>query len=170
MHRLFSLIIKHYKDPEESGLFVKAVTKAIFLDMDMAVSVYIDVGNEKARETMCVYADEFESGVRAVVDSVASAATQLQATSQSMSAAAEETSVQAGAVDDAARRAVASIESVQEQTRSVETVSATAEKSVELSKGTMGCLDVKLQNRRSFSKAINDIARQTRSGWPARDD
>ena len=161
IHRMISLIAHHYKDPEEVSLFVKAMTKAIFLDMDMAISVYIDVGNEKARETMKRYADDFESGVRAVVDSVSSAATQLQATSQSMSAAAEETSVQAGAVDDAARRAVASIDSVQEQTRSVETVSATAEKSVEHSKGTMDALIQAAEQIGSFSKAINDIARQT---------
>ena len=161
MHRIISLVIQHYKDPEEASLYVKAMTKAIFLDMDMAISVYIDVGNEKAREMMNRYADDFESGVRAVVASVASAATQLQATSQSMSAAAEETSVQAGAVDDAARRAVSSIESVQQQTRSVEKVSATAEKSVEHSKGTMDALIQAAEQIGSFSKAINDIARQT---------
>lgn len=160
-HRLISLVIQHYKDPEEASLFVKAMVKAIFVDIDMAISVYIDVGNEKAREAMNRHADDFESGVRAVVDSVASAATQLQATSQSMSAAAEETSVQAGAVDDAARRAVASIDSVQQQTRSVETVSATAEKSVEHSKGTMDALIQAAEQIGSFSKAINDIARQT---------
>ncbi|WP_343563491.1 globin-coupled sensor protein [Kiloniella sp. b19] len=160
-NRLMNLILEHYPDPAESGRFVEAVNKAVFLDMDLAISVYIDAANDKVQETMNRHAESFENEVKVVVDGVASAATELQATSQTMAASAEETSVQAETVSTAAEQAAASVEAIQRQTHQAEEVSGRAARSVEHSKGTMESLTQAAEQIGSFSKTIHDIARQT---------
>jgi methyl-accepting chemotaxis protein len=58
------------------------------------------------------YIATFESGVRGSLDTLASAATEMRATSQSMSATAEETSAQATTVAAAAEQASANVQTV----------------------------------------------------------
>jgi methyl-accepting chemotaxis protein len=57
-------------------------------------------------------ADDFESGVRTSLDTLASAATEMRATSQGMSATAEETSAQATTVAAAAEQASVNVQTV----------------------------------------------------------
>ena len=64
------------------------------------------------RAAMNQMADEFQASVGGVVDTVASAATQMQATAQSMSSTAEQTSRQSTAVAAAAEQASANVQTV----------------------------------------------------------
>ena len=67
---------------------------------------------EEKRAAMNMMADEFQASVGGVVDTVASAATQMQSTAQSMSSTAEETSRQSTAVAAAAEQASANVQTV----------------------------------------------------------
>jgi len=68
-----------------------------------------EIEKKAAMNTM---ADDFESSVKGIVQMVASASTELQSTAQSMSATAEETSRQAGAVAAASEQASTNVQTV----------------------------------------------------------
>ncbi len=69
------------------------------------------IGNE-TRKQQKEFAEGFENRVKAVVDAVASAATELQATAQSMTAAADQSSGQATSAASAVEQAAANVEAV----------------------------------------------------------
>jgi methyl-accepting chemotaxis protein len=72
---------------------------------------------EERRQAMNAMADNFEGSVKGVVDTVASASTEMQSTAQGLSAAAEETS----------RQATAAAAGVEQASTNVETVASAAE-------------------------------------------
>ena len=67
---------------------------------------------EEKRTAMNKMADDFQSSVGGIVESVSSASTQMQSTAQAMSATAEETSCQSTAVAAAAEQASANVQTV----------------------------------------------------------
>ncbi|MEO3430692.1 methyl-accepting chemotaxis protein [Pelagibius sp. CAU 1746] len=71
---------------------------------------------EDKRRTMNELADKFSADVGAVVEAVTSASTELESTAQSMSAVAEETSQQSGAVASAAQQSAANVQTVSSAT------------------------------------------------------
>lgn len=88
---------------------VAAFTKAAMLDMDFAISIYLEE-SEKARTKMVrQIADTFEASVSRVVETVASASTELSVTARSMSSIAEATSDRATTVAAAAEEATANV-------------------------------------------------------------
>ncbi|MEP9367842.1 HAMP domain-containing methyl-accepting chemotaxis protein [Xanthobacter sp. VNH20] len=78
---------------------------------------------ERRKAEMRALADQFESAIGAVVDTVASAATELQQAAETLSSTAEETSAQAAAVAAAAGLATTNVQSV---ASAVEELSASA--------------------------------------------
>jgi len=69
-------------------------------------------GERERREAMLAVAKSFEDSVKQVVEGVASAATEMQATSQSMSTTADQTSQQAGTAAQASERANSNVQVV----------------------------------------------------------
>ncbi|MFG1399165.1 methyl-accepting chemotaxis protein [Roseixanthobacter pseudopolyaromaticivorans] len=78
---------------------------------------------ERRKAEMRALADQFESAIGAVVDTVASAATELQQAAETLSSTADETSAQAAAVAAAAGLATTNVQSV---ASAVEELSASA--------------------------------------------
>lgn len=62
----------------------KAIIRAAMLDMDLAISVYIDAGKRERRAMLEKLAGDFETAVGGVVNIVASAATELQSSARSL--------------------------------------------------------------------------------------
>ncbi|WP_213030231.1 protoglobin domain-containing protein, partial [Acinetobacter baumannii] len=62
----------------------KAILRAAMLDMDIAISVYIEAGRRDRIHTLNTIATNFEGAIGGVVSIVASAATELQASAQSL--------------------------------------------------------------------------------------
>ena len=67
---------------------------------------------EEKREATLKMADDLESSVKGVVDSVGGAATEMEATAQSMSASSEQTTQKAGAVAAASEQATVNVQTV----------------------------------------------------------
>ncbi len=105
----------------------KAVIKAAMLDMDLAIAVYIEAGRRDRRSTLDRLASAFQEAVGGVVENVASAATQLQASAQTMTAAAKHTAEQSNAVADASDKATSNVKTVavatEELTSSIQEIS-----------------------------------------------
>ncbi|MCF2524959.1 globin-coupled sensor protein [Bradyrhizobium sp. G127] len=89
-----------------------AVIKAAMLDMDLAIAVYIEAGRRDRRNTLDSLATNFEQAVGGVVSIVASAATELQASAQSMTAAARDTAEQSTSVASASEEATVNVQTV----------------------------------------------------------
>jgi methyl-accepting chemotaxis protein len=90
----------------------RAVINAAMLDMDIAIAVYIDAGRRDRRQTLDELATNFEAAIGGVVDVVASAATELQASAQSLQAATARTSTQSNVVTASSREATANVNAV----------------------------------------------------------
>jgi len=113
LNRMVELVQQNYrKKPEKAALMISALNKAVMLDMDLAISVYIQSARESASATLNKHADVFEHEVHAMVEIVAAAATELQSTANGMSQTAEQTSRQASAVAAAAEQAASNVETV----------------------------------------------------------
>ena len=89
----------------------KAVIKAALLDMDLAISVYIDAGN-RARATTMKHAAELQQRVNATVDEIQHTATDLTATAQILTAAANSTTDRSTSVAAGAEEASMNVRTV----------------------------------------------------------
>ncbi|MGC2854006.1 protoglobin domain-containing protein [Novispirillum sp. DQ9] len=113
LNKLVDIVQKHYrKKPERAAQIQQAINKALLLDMDIAISVYIQTARETAARTLNEHASVFENEVHGMVEIVAAAATELQSTSQSMAETAEATSRQASLVATAAEEASQNVQTV----------------------------------------------------------
>ncbi len=102
--------------PEATTELAAALTKAAMLDMDIAISIYLDAAEEARRAALAQaeaerqtmlrdLADRFESAVSGIVDRVASAACELEATARTMADTAGQTSDRSTRVAAAAQQA-----------------------------------------------------------------
>jgi methyl-accepting chemotaxis protein len=130
---------------------------------------------EDRRGAMLQLADGFEASVKGIVQSVSSAATQLEANAQSMSAVAEESARQATAVAQAATEASSnvttvaaaseelssSISEISRQVAESSTITRTAVDEVAKTGATVESLAVAAEKIGGIVQLINDIASQT---------
>lgn len=89
MSAIHKLVVKKYKgNPDKAGSVIEAVNKAIMLDMDLAISIYIQTAKDNAEKQLNDHANDFEGTVKAMVESLAAASTELSATAQTLTASA----------------------------------------------------------------------------------
>jgi methyl-accepting chemotaxis protein len=99
-------------DPRKLAVAAKqciAFNKAAMLDMDFAISIYLEESEAEKNRAVAAIADSFEGKVGTVVETVASAATQLSMTARQMSEIAGRTSDKAMTVSAAAEEATANV-------------------------------------------------------------
>ncbi|WP_259780902.1 globin-coupled sensor protein [Aestuariispira ectoiniformans] len=162
LNRLSRLIADVYSgDREKTDDMLDAVHKAIFLDMDIAISVYFQAMQDRAAETLNGHANRFESDVGSIVGIVKTAASELRETSASMSAAAEEADAQASAVAAAADQLNQSIEEIGRQALNGSTITSQAVERARQSNERVGTLADSSEKIGDVVKLINDIANQT---------
>lgn len=96
--------------------YVGAFNRAAMLDMDFAISIYLEESEAAKQKAIRDIAASFESSVGGIVTTVAAAATELEHTARSMSAIAEATSSKAVVVSAAAEQATTSVATVASST------------------------------------------------------
>lgn len=89
-----------------------ALNRAAVLDMDLAISVYLEAAGRNRRETLEALAGNFEQVVATVVRSVTTAANDLQASAGLLAASSSETLHQADAATESSLEATTNIEAV----------------------------------------------------------
>ncbi|MEO5375666.1 MAG: globin-coupled sensor protein [Alphaproteobacteria bacterium] len=163
------------KKPEKAAAILRAVNKAVYLDMDLAIAVYIETARETAAKVLNEQANAFETNVHGMVQVVSSAATELQATSQSMANTAEQTSRQSTVVAAAAEEAAgnvqtvaaaaeelsASISEISRQVSESSRISSDAVREAERTNALVNGLAEAASKIGQVVKLINDIASQT---------
>ena len=100
------------KAAQKKSALQQAILKAAMLDMDLAIAVYIDAGRRDRRETLERLAGGFQKAVGSIVDTVASAATELESSAKTMVATAEQSAKQSKIVDAASQDATANVHAV----------------------------------------------------------
>ncbi|HXP98279.1 MAG TPA: globin-coupled sensor protein [Telmatospirillum sp.] len=99
---------QYKKTPDHLATILVAINKAAFLDMELAISIYLDTLQEK----LDGQAAHFERDVSSVVEIVAAATNELETTAHSMVTTAQQTSQQALAVATAAKEASENVQAV----------------------------------------------------------
>lgn len=173
---LSRIIMDHVrKDRKKGAALLNAVTRALFLDMDIAISVYIRTARENAAKLLNQHASKFEQDVHGMVEIVAAAATELQNTAAAMSSNASATSDQAGLVARAAETASMNVQTVAAATEqlhsSIEEISRQVTESTRMASAAVEEANRTNEMVRSLADAaerigavvrlINDIASQT---------
>lgn len=91
---------------------LRAINQIVMLDMDLVITTYMAETEASHQRERALLADRFEGSVSSVVDGVASASTELEASARSMSAGARHTSQQVLSVSDISSQAAENIRDV----------------------------------------------------------
>jgi methyl-accepting chemotaxis protein len=163
------------KMAEKRALYLTALNKAAMLDMDFAISIYLEEIELTKREEMEALAGAFEQNVLGIVESVAAAATELETTAQTMARTAEHTSEKSTTVSAAAEEATANVSvvataademgsSVREIAQQVSHSTEIASKAVERAQTTNDTIESLARAAEKIGEVVNmisDIAEQT---------
>jgi methyl-accepting chemotaxis protein len=163
------------KMAEKRALFLESLTKAAMLDMDFAISIYLEEIEIQKRKDMEGLAGAFEQNVLGIVESVAAAATELETTAQTMAQTAEHTSEKSTTVSAAAEEATANVSvvataaeemgsSVSEIAQQVSHSTEIASKAVERAQTTNDTIESLARAAEKVGEVVNmisDIAEQT---------
>jgi methyl-accepting chemotaxis protein len=106
---------------EKKARMMTAVTAAAMLDMDLAISVYLEAGKREKHETLNKLADSFNTTVGAIVDAVSSASTELEASASTLTTTAETTQQLSSTVAAASEEASTNVQTVAAATEEMTT-------------------------------------------------
>lgn len=116
---LFDAIVHNYQSmfnpraaQDKVARMLNAVNKAVMLDMDLAISIYLEENKNTYDRKLAELSGSFDETIKVVVGDVSALAVSMQHSANTMSAAAEETSVQAKVVADASHDASRNVEAV----------------------------------------------------------
>jgi methyl-accepting chemotaxis protein len=160
---------------KKRAAFQTAIIKAAMLDMDLAISVYIEGGRRDRREMLDRLALDFERTVGGVVSIVAAASNELQTAAQTLTSSASTATAQSQVVDNASREASSSVQAVavatEELTSSISEISRQVNESSRIASAAVRDADetaVKMnrladgaQKIGTVVELINNIAAQT---------
>ncbi len=97
---------------DKAAAMFRAVNQAVMLDMDLAISIYLEENKATYDTKLGELATGFESSVKGVVQAVAVSASDVQESAATMGSAAEETTRQASIVAAASEQASANVQTV----------------------------------------------------------
>lgn len=179
LNELTDLATKTYRwKHDKLAKMLKAITTAVMVDMDFAISVYQEAmlnERQQRQDRVDGAIKQFDEQMNSALDTVAQAAKSLQTTAQAMAANSEETSRQSAVVNSASQQASTSVQtvasaaeelasSVAEIGRQVEQSSSVTSKAVaeaESTNVTVRALAESAQKIGDVVSLINDIAGQT---------
>ena len=176
MGELIAVAVQEYRrKPEKLTSTLQSIVKALFLDMDYAISIYIEEGKINFQKRLNELADGCEANVKTIVEKVSAAAVESQATANAMAATAEKTLRQSTAVAAASEQASTNVQTVasaaEELSSSVAEISRQVAQSTKITgqaveevnrtNASVQGLAEAAQKIGDVVKLINDIAGQT---------
>jgi len=173
---LLAVAVKtHRKKPEKLIAVQQAIIKAVMLDMDYAISVYIEEGKKNFNARLNTLADSLEATVKSVADKVSSSANDMRGAADRMSQQAQQTTQQATTVASASEEASVNVQTVasaaEELNSSVEEIGRQVAASSKITSEAVADADATNHQVEGLAKAaerisdvvklISDIASQT---------
>ncbi|HTZ79432.1 MAG TPA: globin-coupled sensor protein [Stellaceae bacterium] len=173
--RAFSSRLNPSAAQAKTARLLRALSQAAMLDMDLAISIYLEENKAAYDRKLDELAAGFEASIASVVGAVSSASTELHSSAQALSSTAEETNRQSMAVNLGAEETSASVQSVagateelsasiSEIARQVEQSSDIMRQAVEQGRNantTVAGLTAAAQRIGDVVKLIQDVASQT---------
>jgi methyl-accepting chemotaxis protein len=168
---MYTLATTHYRSrlhpaqaAAQTAKLMRALNQAVMLDIDIAISIYIEENKASFDKRIETLAQRFEAQFSGVVGSMAGAATTLKGTAEALSGTAEQTSAQATVVAGAAEQANAGVQtvataaeeltaSINEISRQVTQSSRTTDQAVESTRRT----DAIMQALATGAEKIGDV-------------
>lgn len=176
LNELIGLAVDHYRDdPETMKSMIAAVIKAVFLDMDLALSVYQQSADSGRQKTVERLIEAFEETSKARLDESAKAGGDLEEIARTMQGISQRTAEQTSAVAAAAEEASTNVQTMssateeltsaigevsQQVTRSSEIAGNAASEATQTSQ-TMATLEEATTSIGQIVGLIKDIAAQT---------
>ncbi len=176
MDALVEMMVQAYrKRPQELSAGLRALNKAIMLDLNTVLSLYFQLEREQAQELLNGHAATFEREVHGLVDALSAAATELHATSQSLTGttqmmgrhiaeaggAAGQASHAVSAVAAASEELSSSIQEISRQVSHANQVAGQADSEARRSREMIDSLQQAAGEIGAAVKLISDIASQT---------
>ncbi len=166
---------KHAGDPGKASSMLQAVIQAVLLDVDLAISVYIQAGEDLRNAELGRVADRLESEVRTLIEDLRLQSSEVLQASDGVSTAiqrASEKSVQVASASEQASRNVQAVASAtEEMAASVKEIGRQADQSKAISERAVAQAERTAQVVNSLTstatqignvlKLISDIAGQT---------
>ncbi len=106
---------------EKRDALQAAMTRAALLDMDLAVAVYLEAGRQQQQTSMRKLADDFNSAIGEIIETVSSASNELEASAGSLTRTAEMTERLSATVASASDEASTNVQSVASATEQLTT-------------------------------------------------
>lgn len=163
------------KNQDKTARLMRAINQCVMIDMDMAISVYLDENKRSYDYKLNELARSFEQKIGGIVDGVSSAATELEASAenlstmaketsdgvQNVSAASQEASTNVSAVSSAGEEISASIAHVADIAKKSYSSAEQAVQETDQSVSTMVELKEAIDRVSQVTNLISDIAEQT---------
>jgi methyl-accepting chemotaxis protein len=166
---------QYRKKPDDLSGMLQAVSRAIFLDMDIMIEVHNQQARLREEARMAARTETFEAGTRKIIEGLAAAAAQVQSSAETMVSTAGRTKERAGTVAEASADTTANVQSVasaaEQLTQSIkeiavqvnkaQEVSAQAVRHAETSNASIQGLTAAGEKIGEVVSMINDVAAQT---------
>lgn len=163
------------KARKKKAKMLAAVTKAALLDMDFAISFYLDAGKREKRQTLDELSSSFQRSIGKVADEVLAAAANLESVADVLTATAgvteeraltaaggsEETSGNVRSVAEAAKSLSCAIQEINLQVQQSAGVASDAVHQAECADARVKDLSTAASRIGEIVNIISDIARQT---------
>ncbi len=174
--RLIDIVITHHRrNPRLAVASVQALIKAVLLDMDIAISVYIQAGDDKRQHQTSAIADRVEAEVQTSIrvaseqgERLDEAVRQMKGsmaalgdTTEAVSAAAAETSANVETIAAAGEQLTASVTEISRQVGRAQETSRTAVQEVSHASHTIEALAAAAEQIGQVVKLISSVASQT---------
>lgn len=164
-----------HRRPDELSATIQAIDRAVMIDAEMAVSVYLEAARTSHRHVLDDIGDEFSQSVRGVVDDVAAQAETVDVMAQDLAGRSEEMRARSANASGAAMDSSEGVRSVAaaagEMSRSISEIRAQIDRAADLAQKAVSRTDQSNQQVRGLADAakrigdvvelIQKIARQT---------
>lgn len=118
---------------EKTAQMMRAVNQAVMLDMDLAISIYIEENKRTYDEKLERLAGDFEASIKSVVDTVTDSATGLQHSANALAKIVDETKIQTGSVVSATEQAATNVQAIASATEELSASSGEIAQQIEQS-------------------------------------
>lgn len=159
---------------EKRNEWLTALNRAVMLDMDFAISIYLEEGKRERKELLDKLAENFESSVSGVINEVAASASEMQHSAEALTniakeskekamivaAAATETSQTSSGVASASEELSAAIREISSQIQQSSVVTKHATDMAQAVSGSMLSLLEQTKNISKVTEFINGVAGQ----------
>jgi hypothetical protein len=160
-HKMVDGFFGRGKTSSERIRIQTAVIKAAMLDMDVAISIYMDAGRRERRATLDHLGMTFEESIGGIVTLVSTAATEMQSTAQTMTATAGETASRSRVVAAASEEASTNVRAVaaatEEMSASVRGIGEQVGESARIAVEAVRSAEATVEKVERLSKAAHKI-------------